>query len=375
MSVRILHTADWQLGKAFGDFSEEASVLLRRQRLQTVERLGQLATENRVDAVLVAGDVFETDTVSDDTLGRAVAAMRHFDGPWVLLPGNHDAARSEGVWQRLQRRKLPANIHLALTPEPLLLAAGRLAVLPAPLTRRHEVRDLTEAFDSLATPEGAIRVGLAHGSVENRLPAAAEAYNPISDRRAERAKLEYLALGDWHGTLEIAERTWYSGTPEPDRFHDNDAGNALLVELEAPGRPPQVTRLTTGHYRWHQIRFSLQGDADLDALEPHLARLGEPFAQRVVSLRLQGMLSLTARYRLDSLLSEWAPRFHYLRVDDSELRPEPTAADLAQIDTSGFLGEAIQRLRAIQQDSHHPDHRYADGALQRLYSEYLDTRG
>src|SRR5690606_23940259 len=154
MTVRILHTADWQLGKAFGQIPGDAGVLLRRQRLQTVARIAALARERAVDAVLVAGDVFETDAVSDDTLGRMVEAMRDYHGPWVLLPGNHDPALAEGVWQRLQRRRLPDNIPPALGARPLLLADGRLAILPAPLTRRHEVRDLTEAFDHMETPPG-----------------------------------------------------------------------------------------------------------------------------------------------------------------------------------------------------------------------------
>ena len=92
-------------------------------------------------------------------------------------------------------------------------------------------------MDAAATPAGALRVGLAHGSVAGRLPDDADAANPIAADRATGARLDYLALGDWHGTLEIAPRTWYAGTPEPDRFRANDAGNALLVELDGPGLP------------------------------------------------------------------------------------------------------------------------------------------
>lgn len=374
MTVRLLHTADWQLGKVFGQISGDAGALLRRQRLQTVARLAEIATEREVDAVLVAGDVFEMDAVSDDTLGRMVEAMRGFDGPWVLLPGNHDAALAEGVWQRLQRRQLPANILLALDAQPLLLADSKLAILPAPLTRRHEVRDLTEAFDHIETPPNAFRVGLAHGSVQNRLPEAAEAYNPISDRRAELARLDYLALGDWHGTLEIAPRTWYAGTPEPDRFRANDPGNCLIVTLSTPGAEPGVERVSVGHYRWVQMNFTLRQKEDLAALEAALATLGEPLAQKVVELSLHGALSLSLRHQLDELLNHWSPRLHVLKVNDEALHPEPTAEDLDQIDSSGFLQEAMTRLRQIQDDPHHPDRPHAAPALQRLYSEYLAHR-
>lgn len=374
MSVRILHTADWQLGKVFGQFSGDAAALLRRQRLQTVARIAALATERDVAAVLVAGDVFEMDTVSDDTLGRMVEAMRAYNGPWVLLPGNHDPALAESVWQRLQRRRLPDNIHLALTAVPLLFADGKLAILPAPLTRRHEVRDLTEDFDNMATPPGAFRVGLAHGSVENRLPEAAEAYNMISDRRAELAKLDYLALGDWHGSLEIAPRSWYAGTPEPDRFKANDSGNCLLVTLTESGTDPTVERVPVGHYQWQQLDFSLRQQADLAALEAALVTLGEPLDRKVLELRLHGTLSLGLRHQLDQLLADWAPRLHILKLLDHDLHPEASPADLDQIDSSGFLQAAITKLQQIQADPQHPDRVYAAAALQRLYVEHLTAR-
>lgn len=372
--MRLLHTADWQIGKVFANIPGDPGAVLRHQRLRTVAAIAELARERQVDAVLVAGDVFETNTVGDETLARTLEAMRGYPGPWVLLPGNHDAALAESVWKRLQRHGLPANVHLALEPAPLVLTDGRLAVLPAPLTRRHESYDLTEAFDTMETPPGAIRVGLAHGAVENRLPAEAESYNPISDRRAVSARLDYLALGDWHGTLEIAERTWYAGTPEPDRFRNNDAGNVLLVEIAAPGARPKVERIAVGHFRWRSLEFAVNGVEDLTALDAALSALGEPYDRLVVELTLRGTIGLAERRELDQRLQRWSARCHYLRLDDSRLIPQASDADLDQISATGFLQDALARLRAIQNDPTHPDQALAAPALQRLYTEYLNTR-
>src|SRR5699024_10149912 len=128
------------------------------------------AAVQSVAAVLVAGDVFDTQTVSERTLRRLFNALTGYAGPWVLLPGNHDAALAESVWTRARRLGVvPLNVHLALTPEPTLLADAGLAVLPAPLTQRHVHDDLTAWFDQADTVPGLIRVGLAHGSVEGLL--------------------------------------------------------------------------------------------------------------------------------------------------------------------------------------------------------------
>lgn len=161
-----------------------------------MQRTAALATERFVDAVLVAGDVFENNLVSNETIHALIRAMEGFKGPWVLIPRNHDPAMAESVWQRMQGLGCPKNVYIALDPQPVLLADSRLAVLPAALTRKHEIEDLTALWDKVETPTGAVRVGLAHGSVEGLLPGKGEATNPVAANRAPCARLEYLALGD-----------------------------------------------------------------------------------------------------------------------------------------------------------------------------------
>ncbi|MGD9511609.1 MAG: exonuclease SbcCD subunit D, partial [Geminicoccaceae bacterium] len=142
MSLRLLHTADWQLGKPFQNLPTEVAALVREARVATVRTIAALATRHEAAAVLVAGDIFDSNLVPERTIVQALAAMRGFAGPWVLLPGNHDARLAEGVWSRLERLGRPENVLLADSPSPIALADGRLVVLPAPLTERHATDDL-----------------------------------------------------------------------------------------------------------------------------------------------------------------------------------------------------------------------------------------
>lgn len=369
--VRILHTADWQIGKGFGQIPGDAGALLRDQRFKTVRRLAELAAERQVDAVLVAGDVFDAQTVSDTTLRRLVECLAAFPGPWILLPGNHDAALVESVWSRLERLGcLPANVIPALRAEPITLAEGRLCVLPAPLCRRHEAEDLTAAFDAMESPEGAIRVGLAHGSVANRLPSDSVRHNLIADDRPATARLDYLALGDWHGTLEIADRTWYAGTPETDGFRSRDPSQVLIVSIAAPGDSPEVERVTITHYRWHLLEETVSSAEAIESLDVRLAQLGERPEQQVVRLRVAGSLSLTDRQAFDALVERWQARFCFLEVDAGELRAEASEADLAALAESGSTGRAVQRLLQLRDDPAQPDSAYAADAIQRLFVAY-----
>lgn len=346
---KFIHTADWQIGRQFSTFDDEDAHPLAEARLQAVQRLAALAVTHQVDAVLVAGDVFDLQTVSDRTIRKLFNAMAGFTGAWVLISGNHDAALAESVWTRAQRLGVvPSNVTLALQPEPVLLHGVRLAVLPAPLTQRHTYGDTTAWFDLADTPVNHVRVGLAHGSVQGILADDIDSANPIAPDRATRARLDYLALGDWHGCKRIDDRTWYSGTPEPDRFKANDSGRALLVDVAAPGSVPVVTVLDTAQFRWHQIDVALQVSTDLDELQ---ARLSQLESDAVVDLRVQGQTTLMQHQQLAQTLGETSARVRHLRADVSALHLAPSEDELAGLQADGYLADILAELREEQSHS------------------------
>lgn len=349
--VRLLHSADWQIGRAFAKgFVPENAHALAEARLRAAERLAALATAQRVDMVIVAGDVFDAQTVADRTIRRLFHALAGFAGPWILLPGNHDAALAESVWTRAQRLgAVPAKVHLALKPEVLLFPELSLAVLPAPLTQRHSYGDLSAWFDAAETPEGWLRVGVAHGGVQGILMEGLDATNPLAPDRAACARLDYLALGDWHGCKRINERTWYSGTPEPDRFKANDAGHALLVGMDVPGAAPQVERVRTAQYAWQRIEVVLHVTTDVDALIEQLEALG---AHDVVDLSVQGRIDGAGELRLNAALSQAEARLRHLNVERSGLSLALSDEDIAgyaeALHADGYIAEVMAELRATQ---------------------------
>jgi len=345
--IKLLHTADWQIGKQYGQFDTDEAALLAEARFAVVERLAQLAVAHDVDAVLVAGDVFDAQGVADKTIHRLFNSMAAFSGPWVLIPGNHDAGLAESVWTRAARlNAVPPNAHVCLRPEPLLLPSLGLAILPAPLTQRHTHNDLTEWFAAAQVPPGLFRVGLAHGSVQGILAEDIDSSNPIAAARAEQAALDYLALGDWHGCKQVDARTWYSGTPESDRFKANASGQALIVSLSEPGNLPSVAQHTTGQYRWREDPVDLQVPSDIDAV---LQQLAELTSADVVSLSLTGRIELPGRRRLMDAIGQARGRVRSLVADLSALRFEPTAEDIGALQADGYLGDVIASLRAAQE--------------------------
>ncbi len=342
--TKLLHTADWQIGKLFGQFDADEAALLADARFAAVERLARLATEHAVDAVLVAGDVFDAQGVADKTIHRLFHAMSGFAGSWVMIPGNHDAGLAESVWTRAARLgAIPARVRVCLRPEALLLPG--LAILPAPLTQRITHADLTGWFAAADTPAGLPRVGLAHGSVQGILADGIDSSNPIAAGRAAQARLDYLALGDWHGTRQVDARCWYAGTPEPDRFKANDAGHALLVELGAAGGLPTVTPVATAQYRWTAASLDVQVPSDVDAALQRIAGFG---AADVVQLTLTGRSDLAGHRRLAEAIGRARGKARSLLADLSGLSLEPTDDDIAALHADGYLGDVLADLRATQ---------------------------
>src|SRR5271170_7372102 len=141
--LRFLHTADWQLGLKLAFVAGDAGAVARFQRFEVVRRLADLAKERAVDAVVVAGDVFDDNAVGEDSLQRARDALAPFAPiPVLLLPGNHDPPTP-------RRAPAPPNagahVHSLLDDEPFVLP-GVARFHPCPLRRRHEREDPSRAL-------------------------------------------------------------------------------------------------------------------------------------------------------------------------------------------------------------------------------------
>ena len=166
MTARFIHTSDWQIGKVFRFVDDATMGLLQEARLRAVTRLGELAGEHGASHVLVAGDVYDMEALSQRSLNQPLERMRGFPGVrWHLLPGNHDPHRPNGLWDRLVRTGLPDNVTAHLAPEPVTLRDIGVVLLPAPLFHRRSLSDPTAYMDDVDPPEGLARVGLAHGTV------------------------------------------------------------------------------------------------------------------------------------------------------------------------------------------------------------------
>lgn len=371
MPFRFVHTSDLHLGRRFGNMPDLVRGRLTEERHGALARIAAAARSAGAGHVLVAGDVFDSETPADQVRRQALGAMA--DDPdlvWWLLPGNHDSLAAEALWSAVAE-EAPPNVRPLATDAPVTLAPG-VDLLPAPVVHRYPGRDLTDHMPMASSAEGTIRIGLAHGAVTDFGEGEPDAAL-IPPNRAESAGLDYLALGDWHGQRRIGPRCRYSGTPEQDRFKHDAPGSCLVVSIDAPGAAPEIADIRTGHFHWleRRLAFLPGGDAApmLDAALP-------PSGRREVLMRViaEGRLRLPEREALRRRAERVAPDFGHFALDDAALALEPDGADLDGIAGGGALRSAAQALldEVEDRDRDAGTRRVAADALSRLYAYARD---
>ena len=283
---------------------------------------------------------------------------------WWLLPGNHDNLRdAEPLWEVIAR-DAPPNLRALTEAAPIEMAEG-VSLLPCPIAFRAGASDPSAPLDRMHSPEGHMRIGLAHGGVTD-FTDSGEAIAPDRD---QRARLDYLALGDWHGRMAVSDRVHYCGTPEQDRFKHGRRGVCLAVELAGSGARPKVEEAEIGSFLWSEAEVTLHPRQDvaaaLQALLPEAGR-----RDHLLRVKAGGWASLPDRAALAHAAQACAPDLAHFELLTEGLGTQYEAADLDEIDRGGALRMAAETLVSEAQSETLPqsDRDVAADALARLHA-------
>jgi DNA repair exonuclease SbcCD nuclease subunit len=345
--ANFIHTADWQIGKPYGAVADEQKRFrLQQERLNAIGRIREVVRLQAAQFVLVAGDLFDSPTPAPTAVLEVLEAIGEMEVPVLVIPGNHDHGAPGTVWHRedflRHQSQLAPNLQLLLKREPLELE--QVVLLPCPLLRNQDSSDPSlwlQGFDWSSLPAAKPRIVLAHGGVHGfggreysiDEEAQAGANNLIELESLPQEEIDYCALGDWHNLKQVNAKTWYSGTPEPDRFdqgENNQRGQVLLVEIQR-GQLPQVQTMPTGRIQWHNISFCFNSDADLDRFEREVEALtAARVARDLLRVQVSGSLSLAGHRRYDQFMGDLGNRLLRLRLK-GECQQAPEAAELEQL--------------------------------------------
>jgi exonuclease SbcD len=249
--MRFLHTADWHLGRPFHGES-----LLDAQGA-AVGHVAEVARSYAVDAILVAGDLYDRALPPVDAVRLADEALARLSEvcPVVLISGNHDSAARLGFGSGLLAR---AGVHVRTDPaaiarpvvvrgvcvyaipylEPDVVRAalgcgerGHAAVLGAAMAA---VR-----ADLAARPAGTRAVVVAHAFVTGAVASASERDLAVGGAASVPGSLfagvDYVALGHLHGPQRMGGAARYAGSPIAFSFSEaRHRKSVAIVDLAGP---------------------------------------------------------------------------------------------------------------------------------------------
>jgi DNA repair protein SbcD/Mre11 len=263
LAMRFLHTSDWHLGRSLHRAD------LRDAQAAFLDHLVDTVRAEKIDVVLVAGDVYDRAVPSVDAVALcedALVRLREAGARVILISGNHDSARRLGFSSTLIDA---AGVHLRTRPaaltEPVMLEDehGPVSVYGIPYlepvaeggkTHAAVLGDAAARIRADAACRGVARtVVMAHGWVaggegsdsERDISVGGVGQVPVS----LFDEFSYVALGHLHGQQTLAERMRYSGSPLPYSF--SEAGHkkgSWLVELGDGGKI-RAERIPAPSYR------------------------------------------------------------------------------------------------------------------------------
>jgi DNA repair protein SbcD/Mre11 len=278
--MRFLHTSDWHLGRLFHGTS------LLDEQAAAVDRMVEVATEHRVDAVLVAGDLFDRaipPAPAVELLDEALLRLRDTGAIVVAISGNHDSPTRVGYGERIMSRAgVTVRAEVRRSGEPVIVPSGDggpgVAVYALPFVDPVSAAHATPASDGNdpdqdgprrrptheQAVEGALQgaradrrrrrgtptVVMAHAFVASAAPRLDEA--PVTTCDSEReltaggtgrvgpstfAGFDAVVLGHLHGHQSWGDgRIAYSGSPLRYSFSEEHHTKCVrVVDLGADG--------------------------------------------------------------------------------------------------------------------------------------------
>jgi DNA repair protein SbcD/Mre11 len=356
--LRLLHTGDVHLGARHSDLGDQAAAQRERQ-FAAFRATVDLALAEKVDLVLIAGDLFDSNTQPRRSVERVATELKRLAEATirtVIIPGTHDVYDRASIYRAYDLAAMAGtepdlNLLVVLTPDlpevdfPVLdtVVYGRVfATKRAPHSPLH-------TFQAAAATERSWRIGMIHGSLAI---AGKTDHDDVVFTREEvvASGLDYLALGHWHSTLHERAGTvtyGYAGAPEPVALDQDRAGNVLLVTLEERqgARVVTVEERQVGRTRFDKLELDAAGIASQPALVAELTKRADP--DLVLDTRLTGVRADDLDLDVDEIETALLPHFLKVRVRDvsmpalsqGALPPPDTIAGAFIRDVEGQIAE------------------------------------
>ncbi len=353
--MKLVHAADLHIDSPLRGLERYEGAPASRLRSATrdaLENLIALCLDERADALLLAGDIFDGGWKDYSTglfFAVQMAKLREAGIPVVIVRGNHDAASSV-----VKALRFPDNVRelSSRKPESIELSNVGLCVHGQGFAQRVVTDDLAAQYP--ARRDGLFNVGLLHTSIDGR--EGHEPYAPTSIEAMRAKGYDYWALGHVH-TREVVSRDpfiAYPGNLQGRSVRETGPKGASLVTVE-DGRVQSVEHRHLDVVRWEHVTVDASNATDaMDVVDLACAALekrAEEAEGRVLCARVVVMGSSEANGSL--------------RRDVQRFRNELCAATLDSLGDSAWIEKVVIETRSVLDFARLRDEASAVGHLAR----------
>jgi len=263
--VRILHCAGFRFDSPSWDGPGEWVAQRNQDLWQTFEAVLSLCRSEKVDFLLLAGNLFEQEYVRKETVERVAKSFAKLNGTKIFIaPGERDplvttSAYRLAVW--------PSNVHIFLGDlSSVKISSPNVTVYGAGWTAYRQDESFLDGFQT--TRDGTLQLMLLHAEVDS--VRNNESFISILPEQIASSGLAYLALGHqevWSGIRQEGETFWADcGSPEPRGFQETGPHGVLLGKIEQGSARLEFRQLGQRRY----IERTLVIQADMESLAVQL---------------------------------------------------------------------------------------------------------
>ncbi len=355
-AVRFIHTSDIHLDTSFSGSGLPSRLGHRKREAirATFRHILQEAKDQAVDFLLVAGDLFEHDRVTPDTVEFLRLQFEGLGGIRVFIaPGNHDpwmqgSPYCEEAW--------PANVHIFRQEDFETVALPDLAVRVTGFgfNRTHVSNHPFLKLPPL--PSDGFNIVLAHGSEVSRVPQGKSQHGPFTVEEIAGKNVGYCALGHYHQQRPVQnpiDRTaiWYSGIPE-GRGWDEEGPCGYLLGVIAEGKL-SVEGRACNQYPLQTLTIDCDGFSSREQLvEAILNRRGSAYdSQTILRIRLRGSVDPRLELSTEQIGERITDEVLHIQWDD-QTQPALDFEGISRENTlSGRFARSLsQRISAAETD-------------------------
>lgn len=322
------------------------------EQIDTLKQILDLCTENKADALLIAGDMFDSMKVERSLLNDVKEMLSHYDLRVFITPGNHDPATPDSCYNE----EWPQNVHIFRGGmEKVEIPEKNTCVWGAGFTKTACEETLLKNF---APVSSRINVLVMHGELTDT-PNSDSRYNPIYREALKNCGADYVALGHIHKYEHYEDNDFlycYSGAPAGRGF-DETGEKGVLVGYASKGFA-HMEFIPLESRMYHTEKIDVSGCESTREFAGRIVavlrdRHGEKFSHHLYDITLSGTLENGVIPALPEITKRLGESVFYARLTDTTT----TSLDLELLMNDSTLKGAFVRkiVNKMQGDSRNRD--------------------